>query len=90
MDSVIVDGRRVFKPGQLGVGIGRVRHKEDLCLINFSATKCTEHPPNIREFYDRPFQQLQADLTCCRSPGMLWNFSCLFNDLFTNCHLAKS
>jgi hypothetical protein len=70
LDFVVVHGQRVFKAGQLGVGVGRVRSRDGLRLLNFSSAKCPKHPPEVDQFYDRSTIEIKADLTCCRTSGM--------------------
>lgn len=80
LDSAVVDARKVFAPGQLGVGIGRVRDQEGLSVVNFDSAKCFKHPNSVKNFYSREPIEVDDMLECCRSTGIhqLLNAYCLF------------
>ncbi|XP_053391870.1 uncharacterized protein LOC128554617 [Mercenaria mercenaria] len=47
LERVEVDCRDIFKPGQLGVAIGRARSLDGLRVINFNKNACIKQPEKI-------------------------------------------
>ncbi len=68
LDRVVIHAGQVFAPGQLGVGLGRVRHAQDVQLLGFRPSVCQRHPQRVYDFYSQPRLPLQPDLSCCRHP----------------------
>ncbi|XP_053385248.1 uncharacterized protein LOC123552526 [Mercenaria mercenaria] len=66
LDSVHVDCREIFQPGQLGVAIGRVRSGKGLQVLNFSPKVCFPQPEDITLFKTEPPLVVCDDLSCCR------------------------
>ena len=65
--SVEVDCQQIFKPGQLGVAMSRVRDKEGLRVINFTPKVCLPQPDDIKGYLMTPTALPVADCSCCKS-----------------------
>ena len=65
-DRVEVDCSGIFKPGQLGVAIGRARTSTGLRVINFSQRACMPHPESVENFLLLPSKEPLTDKSCCR------------------------
>jgi len=65
-DSVEVDCQQMFKPGQLGVAMGRVRTTAGLRVINFKEQGCLPQPECINTFVLEPSMPREDSLTCCK------------------------
>ncbi|XP_021349151.1 uncharacterized protein LOC110447633 [Mizuhopecten yessoensis] len=66
LDSVEVDCQQMFKPGQLGVAMGRVRTTAGLRVINFKEQGCLPQPECINTFVLEPSMPREDSLTCCK------------------------
>ena len=66
MDSLLVDCSGAFQPGQVSVGIGRVREKFQLTVVNYRPGLCPPHPPVVNEYYGVESVPLQEDKSCCK------------------------
>lgn len=66
LDSVEVDCRKMFAPGQFGVAISRVRSSKYVRVINFNTNTCIPHPSIINDFLVSPCHPQIDDFTCCR------------------------
>ncbi|XP_053402931.1 ATP-dependent DNA helicase PIF1-like [Mercenaria mercenaria] len=66
IDCLEVDCRNIFKPGQLGVALGRARSSKGLRVINFKPQLCViQQPEVVRNFLSRDSTELLEDKTCC-------------------------
>ncbi len=63
---MVVHAKNVFAAGQLGVGLGRVRHSEDLQLLDFKPVVCRKHSSAVKFFSPKDPGALLEDLSCCR------------------------
>lgn len=66
--SVEVDCDGIFKPGQLGVAIGRARASTGLRVINFSPRACMQHPETVASFVSISSIEPSEDKSCCQVP----------------------
>ncbi|XP_061181181.1 uncharacterized protein LOC133189805 [Saccostrea echinata] len=75
LDSVEIDCQQIFSPGQLGVGVSRVKSPTGLRLINFNETACIPLPSIIFKFLDTctPSMTQDADLKCCKNTRIRCN-----------------
>ncbi len=51
IDRVLVHGEHGFLPGQLWVGMGRVRDPAGLQIVGFRPATCQAHPPDVVDFH---------------------------------------
>ncbi|CAG2186795.1 PIF1 [Mytilus edulis] len=65
LDRVEVDSSNIFKAGQLGVAVGRVRKKKGLRLIDFHTRNVIKPEKSLFEFYELNSVQFLSDLECC-------------------------
>ncbi|XP_033725340.1 uncharacterized protein LOC117315301 [Pecten maximus] len=75
LDRVEVDCRNIFKAGQLGVAMGRVRSAAGLRILNFNPSVCIQQPDIVQTFIDTPSRELDDSLHCCnaiRQVSMDW------------------
>ena len=70
LKTVVLEAGRVFAAGQLGVGMGRVRDKAELRVINYKQERCPKHEEAMSAFYEESMLLVNEKLTCCRSIGM--------------------
>jgi len=69
LDRVEVDCSNIFKPGQLGVAVGRARKKIGLQLINFEPRAVIKHDKSMFEFYNQQSNPICDNLfDCCKIP----------------------
>ena len=61
-----VDCSGIFKPGQLGVALGRARSSEGLRVINFSTKYCIKQPDIVLKVLNREPVEHREDTSCCR------------------------
>ncbi len=66
---MVVDCKKVFKAGQLGVGVGRVRTPDGLQILNFDKDKCPQHLPELASYYAEDRLLITPDLLCCHKDG---------------------
>lgn len=65
--SLEVDCRQIFKPGQLGVALGRAQTTKGLRVINFNAKRhVISQPANVMNFLNNTTSELQDDRSCCK------------------------
>ena len=64
---VEIDCRDIFRPGQLGVAMSRVRSVEGLRVINFHPKVCLPHSQDLHVFNAEPPLVPKDDLSCCHS-----------------------
>lgn len=64
---VIIDCTGFFRPGQVGVAVGRAVNKEGLQIINYSHKHgAIQHPPEVYRFYENSTPVLpNPTLECC-------------------------
>ncbi|XP_045177826.2 uncharacterized protein LOC123537946 [Mercenaria mercenaria] len=66
IENLEIDSSSFFAPGQLGVAIGRAVCKKGLSIKNLNMTAAfMKHQSSVYEFYDKPFNAVEADLSCC-------------------------
>ncbi|XP_014674176.1 PREDICTED: ATP-dependent DNA helicase PIF1-like [Priapulus caudatus] len=66
LDRVEIDCRGIFKSGQLGVALGRVKSSEGLRVVNFARRHVPPQPACLDEFYAVESQNFVENRTCCR------------------------
>ncbi len=64
-------GEHVFLPGQLGVGMGRVRDPAGLQVVGFRPVTCQAHPPDVVDFHYREPIPIYEDNSCCTHGNFL-------------------
>ncbi|XP_052248425.1 uncharacterized protein LOC127856329 [Dreissena polymorpha] len=70
LNRLEVDCHQIFKPGQLGVALGRAKSSEGLRVINFDPTcHVISQPEVVQLFMNQPSILEHEDLSCCR-PGL--------------------
>ena len=76
LEKVVLQAGRVFAPGQLAVGLRRVRETTHIQQVEFHPTQCCPQPRRISQFYDyeRPILAAQGSLACCHSPPVLLKY----------------
>jgi hypothetical protein len=62
-----VDCRGIFKPGQLGVALGRACTSEGLRVINFKKKFCIKQPAIVLKFLQEESSEFLQDTSCCRT-----------------------
>ncbi|XP_060552571.1 uncharacterized protein LOC132713884 [Ruditapes philippinarum] len=68
LERVEVDCRDIFKPGQLGVAMGRACTLEGLRVINFTSKVCIQQPEKILRFVNAEDSlKTEQDRSCCNS-----------------------
>ena len=72
--SVEVDAQQIFKPGQLGVAMGRVRTSDCLRIVNFHPRVCKPQPVNVDAFLRKESAPVHEDLSCCTVPFGYFSF----------------
>ncbi|XP_052271465.1 uncharacterized protein LOC127872172 [Dreissena polymorpha] len=73
LNRLEVDCHQIFKPGQLGVALGRAKSSEGLRVINFDPTcHVISQPEVVQLFMNQPSILEHEDLSCCR-PGLKGN-----------------
>ncbi len=65
----MVHAGHAFAPGQVGVGLGRVREADHVQLLDFRPTLCPRHATSVTSFHNKPPLPLKADRTCCQLRG---------------------
>ncbi|XP_053388253.1 uncharacterized protein LOC123543993 [Mercenaria mercenaria] len=65
LDRVEVDCQQMFRPGQLGVAMGRVRSSDGLRVINFTPKVCIPQPDEIKGYLTMPYVEPADDFNCC-------------------------
>ena len=66
LDAVVVDSTNFWRPGQLGVAIGRATSKEAIELSHYNREAATiSHPRIVTQFYAERSLLMKEDLTCC-------------------------
>ncbi|XP_062597103.1 uncharacterized protein LOC134258565 [Saccostrea cucullata] len=75
LECVEIDCQQIFSPGQLGVGVSRVKSPTGLRLINFNETACIPMPTIIFKFLDTCTLTMtqDADLGCCKNTRIRCN-----------------
>ena len=77
LESVVVDLKYCFSPGQINVAISRVRNPQSLTVLNFSKFKCLKPVPQTTNYLNSPSKECSRDLSCCRcrphTPGNVAN-----------------
>ena len=64
--QLVVDCSRLFKPGQLGVAVGRAVNKDGLQIRNYHHhAACMKHLSVVYKYYDKESQPVSDDLQCC-------------------------
>ena len=53
LESIEVDCKHIFAPGQLAVALSRARNTEGLCVRNFLPSLCKPHPDCVGLFYEK-------------------------------------
>ncbi|XP_053388812.1 uncharacterized protein LOC128551890 [Mercenaria mercenaria] len=72
LERVEVDCRDIFKPGQLGVAIGRARSLDGLRVINFNKNACIKQPEKIQRFLTLEDSiETKDDRSCCNNYARL-------------------
>ena len=67
LDEVIIDSSSFWRPGQLGVAVGRATTKEGLQLSPYNKYAATlRHPQVVVDFYQERSLLMKQDLTCCK------------------------
>ncbi|XP_053372945.1 uncharacterized protein LOC123522808 [Mercenaria mercenaria] len=70
--TIQVDCRDIFKPGQLGVAIGRARSLDGLRVINFNKNACIKQPEKIQRFLTLEDSiETKDDRSCCNNYASL-------------------
>ncbi|XP_060571759.1 uncharacterized protein LOC132729940 [Ruditapes philippinarum] len=68
LDCLEVDCRHIFKPGQLGVALGRARETRGLRVIHFNPQlSVIQQPQVVRQFLSESSMEPVEDISCCRS-----------------------
>ena len=66
LESVVVDSSNFWRPGQLGVAVGRATCKEALQVSRYSKNAaCLKHPQVVTDFYNMRSLMMRQDLLCC-------------------------
>jgi len=63
---VEIDCQQIFKAGQLGVAMARVRSVDGLRVINFTPKVCLPQPEEISEYLSTPMVETAEDFSCCK------------------------
>ncbi|CAC5392775.1 PIF1 [Mytilus coruscus] len=67
LKRVVVNCEYCFKPGQIGVAVGRTEQVDGLRVRNFKKSMCRKHPSRVLDFYNNfTLGILKDDLSCCR------------------------
>ena len=62
-----IDCFSFFKPGQLGVAVGRATTTKTLQVVNYNhEAACLKHPQVVYHFYTQESAHLSENLSCCR------------------------
>ena len=74
LDAVIIDSGNFWRPGQIGVAVGRASSKDGLEFITYNS-KCGElkHPQLVRQFYSERSLLMTQNLKCCRNHVLAGN-----------------
>ena len=65
-EAIILDCKCVFNPGQISVGISRVRDSSRLAVLNFHPKKCLSPRREVLEMLAQDKTALDENLACCR------------------------
>ena len=66
LDNVVIDSSTFWRPGQLGVAVGRATNKEGLQLNTYNKYAATlKHPQCVLDFYNERSLLMRQSLTCC-------------------------
>ncbi|XP_053382006.1 uncharacterized protein LOC128549396 [Mercenaria mercenaria] len=65
LDRVEVNCQQMYRPGQLGVAMGRVRSSDGLRVINFTPKVCIPQPDEIKGYLTMPYVEPADDFNCC-------------------------
>ena len=66
LQNVIVDSLQFWKPGQLGVAIGRAVSTEGLQVLNYNSHAAgLKHPEVVKDFYMERSKVMKESLSCC-------------------------
>ena len=66
LDRVIIDSTYISQPGQLSVGIGRVKTTNGLQINNFQEKHCIRPTAEVLQYNATPSKQLELNHECCR------------------------
>lgn len=85
LNRVEVDCREIFKAGQLGVAISRVKTSAGLRVLNFHPRYVIAPERTVKEFMIEPSNEMLPDLSCCQksssdelpSEGSQENIECM-------------
>ena len=74
IDKLVVDCFNFWKPGQMGVAVGRAVSKNNLQVVNFDTyTANLKHPSSVHDIYDRRMDPIKATMTCCTQEALTVN-----------------
>ena len=66
LDEVIIDSSTFWRPGQLGVAVGRATMKDGLQLTAYNKYAATlKHPQVVVDFYQERSLMMRENLLCC-------------------------
>jgi ATP-dependent DNA helicase PIF1 len=67
LNAVTIHCRGIYKPGQLAVGISRVRTPDHLQLIGYRRSQAPQHFASVSQYHGLPSAPLLQSLECCRN-----------------------
>ncbi|XP_053401701.1 ATP-dependent DNA helicase PIF1-like [Mercenaria mercenaria] len=68
LESLEIDCRQIFKPGQLGVALGRARETKGLRVISFNAKQSViPQPATVTNFLQKSSAGFEEDRSCCNN-----------------------
>ena len=66
LNSVVVDSTHFWRPGQIGVAVGRATSKDALQITAYKKSISNlKHPDCVEKFYSERSLIMKQDLTCC-------------------------
>ena len=71
IEQVIIDSTNFWRPGQLGVAVGRAKSKEGLQFLSYNEEAAMlKHPQIVQDFYSQPGYLMKQNLQCCNKMPM--------------------
>ena len=66
LDAVVVDSTNFWRPGQLGVAVGRATSKNAIQLTAYNKWAANiRHPKIVHDYYSKRSLLMKEDLSCC-------------------------
>ena len=71
LPQVVIDSSNFWRPGQLGVAVGRAITKDGLQLITYNQNAAElKHLKCVQDFYLLPSYLMRQDLSCCQNKNI--------------------